>query len=311
MRKRLLQSMLLLLVLVTAASALQYGDFTYTVNSPDTNTVTITDYTGSDAVVDIPSTISNKTVSAIGDSAFSGTSSIVNVAIPDSVSSIGDSAFAYCDSLSSITIPINVTSVGIGAFYLSGLTNATLEGLTDIPEFTFAFCADLVSVTIGDCVTNIGPGAFYESGLPWVTIPAGVETIGENAFYSNSDKLNVVYFKGNAPDEYLGAFNWYWYFPYFYYLPGTTGWGINDKLWNPQIITDDGGFGIQTNGFGFNVYLDPVAVGSSLIPVKVEACTNLAEDIWIPVEILENPSRKFSDPNWTNYPNRYYRLSMP
>ncbi len=47
--------------------------------------------------------------------------------------------------------------------------------------------------------------------------------------------------------------------------------------------------------------------------VVVEACTNLAEGIWVPVgtNTLTGGSVQFSDPAFTNYPSRYYRVSMP
>ena len=97
-----------------------------------------------------------------------------------------------------------------------------------------------------------------------------------------------------------------------YYLSGITSWtntfgGRPTALWKPKIQTADSGFCLQTNGFGFGISW------ASGMTVVVEACTNLAEDIWIPVETntLTGGSVQFSDPAWTNYPNRYYRVSMP
>ena len=58
------------LAAVSTATALQSGDFTYEINSPDTNTVTITGYTGDGGAVVIPSTIDSKDVTTIGTNAF-------------------------------------------------------------------------------------------------------------------------------------------------------------------------------------------------------------------------------------------------
>ena len=40
------------------------------------------------------------------------------------------------------------------------LTNAVLEGITEIKPYAFYFCTNLESVTIGDSVTSIGDWAF-------------------------------------------------------------------------------------------------------------------------------------------------------
>ena len=45
----------------------------------------------------------------------------------------------------------------------------------------------------------------------------------------------------------------------------------------------------------------------------VEACTNLANPTWAPLQTytLTNGSLYFSDPDWTNYPARFYRIRSP
>jgi hypothetical protein len=58
------------LVAATTALALQSGDFSYTINSSNTNTVTITGHIGFNSSLEIPSSISNRSVVAIGKLAF-------------------------------------------------------------------------------------------------------------------------------------------------------------------------------------------------------------------------------------------------
>jgi hypothetical protein len=70
-------------------------------------------------------------------------------------------------------------------------------------------------------------------------------------------------------------------------------------LWNPQIQTGDGSFGVQNNQFGFNI------TGASNIPIAVEACTNLASPVWIPLQSLTLTnglfySREFRLPSQSN-----------
>jgi hypothetical protein len=67
-----------------------------------------------------------------------------------------------------------------------------------------------------------------------------------------------------------------------------------------------GSMGVETNQFGFAI------AGTGGLVVVVEACTNLANPVWAPLatNTLTTGSAYFSDPQWTNYPGRYYRLRM-
>jgi hypothetical protein len=64
---------------------------------------------------------------------------------------------------------------------------------------------------------------------------------------------------------------------------------------------------VQTNCFGFTI------AWATNISVVVEACTNLTNPVWQPVQtnMLTTDSAYFSDPQWTNYPSRFYRLRSP
>jgi hypothetical protein len=192
---------------------------------------------------------------------------------------------------SQYTIPNSVTSIG----------NSALSGCT------------LTGVTIPDSVASIGDGAFFGcGGLTNVMIGNGVISIGPYAFMFCSS-LTRVYFQGNAPSFGMAVFdcdnN-----ATAYYLPGTTRWtdsyakiDIPALLWNPQIQTGGATFGVQTNRFGFTI------TGTANIPIVVEACTNLASASWTPLQssTLTNGSIYFSDPAWTNYSARFYRIRSP
>ena len=96
-----------------------------------------------------------------------------------------------------------------------------------------------------------------------------------------------------------------------YYVPETTGWDgwVSHPpavLWNPRAQAD-ANFGVRSNRFGFNI------TGTANIPIAVAACTNPATSVWLPLQTctLTNGSIYFSDPGWTNYPGRFYRLRSP
>jgi hypothetical protein len=60
---------------------------------------------------------------------------------------------------------------------------------------------------------------------------------------------------------------------------------------------------VQPGGFGFTISW------ATNVSVVVEAATNLANPVWLPVSIntLTGGTNYFSDPQWTNYPGRFYR----
>jgi hypothetical protein len=269
--------LLLLLLLLPAATQAQY---TWTTNN---GAITITGYNplaGGD--VTIPDKITGLPVASIATSAFSMCSNLTSVKIGTNVTSIGNDAFYYCTSLNAITVD------ALNSFYgsIAGvLFNKSTNTLIQCPP---------------------GKAGSY-------TVPKSVTSIGDWAF-EGCISLTGIYFQGNAPS--LG------YYVFFvdryttaYYLPDTTGWDIFNEnsslapavLWNPQAATSDGSFGVQANQFGFNV------TGTANIPIVLEVCTNLASPVWVTLlnGTLTNGSFYFSDPDWANYPSRFYRFRSP
>jgi hypothetical protein len=266
-------------------------------------------YTGSGGSVTIPSTINGRPVTSIGAGAFYNCTSLTMISIGNSVTNIGNSAFEYCTSLTSITFGNSETSIGQSAFeYCTSLINVTIPtNVTSIGSAAFTSCTSLTNVRIGNSVTIIGDMTFQGcTSLINVTIGKSVNRIGDNAFWGCTSLMGV-YFLGNVPTVGLNIFssdnN-----STIYYLAGAKGWGPTfygqwTALWNAPALIKNIDTGFRTNHFGFTV------TGATGLLIVVEACTDLANPIWFPVgtNYLNSGTSYFSDPQWTNYPSRFYR----
>ncbi|MBO7395286.1 MAG: leucine-rich repeat protein [Ruminococcus sp.] len=176
-----------------------FGGTAFTVSAAETETMVydiyadhavLAKYTAAGDKVTIPAEYQGLPVTAIGEYAFLGNSSIVSVTIPDSVTSIGESAFAMCKNLENISIPTSVNEIGGYAFsntkwlYAQRVKNPLVivnnivadggacgksanipEGTVAISDYAFADCYELADVTIPASVKVIGATSF--SGTPW------------------------------------------------------------------------------------------------------------------------------------------------
>ena len=274
--------------------------FTYTTNS---GAITITKYIGIDGAVTIPKTINGLPVTTIGNVTFYQCTTLTNITIGSNVTSIAGQAFVSCPNLLAINVdalnPVYSSVDGVLfnksqtalTYYPGGRTGsyAIPNGVTQIPSYAFQSCPSLTSLTVPNSVTSIGSLAF------------------------NVDpSLVAIYFQGNAPTVASFGFSDIQGAVTVFYLLGTTGWdtnlgGLPTALWKPQLQINDGSFGVQTNQFGFNIAW---ASGQTVV---VEACTNFANPVWQPVQTntLSDGTLYFCDPQWTNYPGRFYRLRFP
>lgn len=133
-------------------------------------------------------------VKEIGEGAFDGCSSLINIEIPDSVMEIGHYAFADCSSLTDIEIPDGVTWIGEGAFSgCSSLTDIEIpDSVTEIYAYAFSGCSSLTGIKIPDSVVEIDAEVFADcSSLSDIEIPDGVTKICGSAFAGCSSLTGI------------------------------------------------------------------------------------------------------------------------
>lgn len=156
---------------------------------------TLVGYKGTDAYVAIPGN-----VTAIGDGAFAGNTSILAVGFPANLQSIGSSAFNGCSNLVSVSIPDSVTSVGTAAFAnCSGLAEVyTGAGAGVVASNEFANCISLQSIAIPEGISAIASGAFAGcSNLGSISLPSTMASMDASAFSGDVNLASISVASGS------------------------------------------------------------------------------------------------------------------
>ncbi len=287
--------------------------FYFITNSTGGITITGYGYSTTNTSIIVPAYITGRIVNNIASLGGGEPVVVANVTVLCTVTNIGTNACLNLTTLTNIVLPKTLLNIAKDAFSGSGLKSVSIPGsVTNVGPDAFVGCFWLTNVVIQEGVTSLGAYDFnYCTNLRSLHIPASVTSIGTGAFEACYG-LSTVYFAGNAPGNPASYF-----LPNgttVCYLPWTSGWdsfaansGAAAVPWEPVIATGDGIFGVQGNRFGFNV------TSTNNFSVVVQACANLASPEWVPLQTvaITNGSAYFSDPTWTNFPNRFYGLTMP
>ena len=149
-------------------------------------------------------TVIPNTVTAIGENAFCGLSSLTSIDIPESVTSIGAGAFSFCFNLTGdLTIPNSVKTIGSGAFFQCSGFDGTLtigSSVTFIGDYAFRQCSGFTgAVSLATTPPELGnePGwdcvVFQYFGYPILTVPYGCAAAYQNSAWYDPTGLNGFY----------------------------------------------------------------------------------------------------------------------
>jgi len=190
------KTLLILPFLVASLQAASVDDLSFTLNGNGTE-YNVTDcLETASGSLDIPSIYNGLPVTSIGNSAFYGCSGLTNITIPNSVTVIGSQAFYNCRGLTNIFLQDSVTTIHSYAFlFCKNLTTVLIgSGLSYISNDAFVrtqvevFVSELnptYQSLNGSLLTKDGTELLYvpKSTVGHYSIPEGVTSIGESAFY--------------------------------------------------------------------------------------------------------------------------------
>ncbi len=189
-------------------SAEEYGGFIYTVK--EDLTVKIDDYTGEEAILDIPDTIDGKPVTEISMGAFSGKQFLTRISIPDSVTVIGRGAFSSCENLTNAVLSENLTEIPASMFercYSLRFIEIP-EGVTVLRDRAFAGCLSLTGAVLPSTLTTIEEVTFWSCENLKMYVPETVtnissnQAIGYEGYYDLMENFTMYCASNSAAEHY-------------------------------------------------------------------------------------------------------------
>lgn len=194
----------------------EYGEYTYGIL--DDGTVKIVRWCGDDTVLEVPSSIDGRPVSAIGAFAFSGP--VETISMPASIDVLEGNPFALCGLLEKIEVRGDEESlVAIdGALFdsesrtllcyprsKSDMEYTVPEDTVSIGEYAFYGCKNLSAVVLSDSVEDVAPIAFDGCrSLTSIRVSPDNETLAsiDGVLFRKSDRSLLRYPEGLSESLY-------------------------------------------------------------------------------------------------------------
>lgn len=165
----------------------------------DSNSYSVSGYTGVDSDVVIPRVYEGLPVTQIGSYALLSTS-VKSVVIHSDITVIDTFALSSCVELTTVTFEkgSKLQIIADAAFMSSGLTSIEIPAsVKQIGIQTFDSCIDLTSVVFekGSQLQSIGGNAFGSTAITSISIPASVTSF--DCAFNDCRQLVTVVFEGN------------------------------------------------------------------------------------------------------------------
>lgn len=180
-------------------------------------------------------------ITHVGNQAFRDLDKVdQTLTLPSTLVSIGDYAFVYfgTDGIGALTLPESLTTLGQIAFRRNYFSEINISSnIVDIPRLAFAESYNITEITIPEGVQSIGDGAFSncDNIVTCTSFASTAPTLGENAFSPAIKETATLYYHAGASD--YESNGWYNYFANRYaFYSGTCG---DDAQWTLNVTTGE------------------------------------------------------------------------
>ncbi len=250
---------------------------------------------------------------SVGNNCFEKTA-LTRVELKEGLTYLGYNAFSDCDKLTEAVLPgslgHNVQNVFTSCGSLSSLILA--EGITELGRSFAERCDSLTQVLFPTTLTHIWDNAFDSTGLVEVTLPSGLEKLGNWAF-SGCDSLETVHINCNVAEFGANVFTGCDVLKTLNIGPNVTNLGKSTFSSCPSLeyVRIPGSVElVDVRLFADNYNSGPVVVVleegvTSVAKFAFEGCDNLRE-IYLPVSLVQIGEHAFDNDNYLKDVTVYY-----